>query len=168
MKLKVNSLASSIVVKTIVPPKNGPAAFGVPAYARVMPIHDQQILIESERGILSAKEQGRALAGRLGFSSSELVVIATVISELGRNIVQHAGSGKISVDPIDQGRRSGISITAQDQGPGIPKPALPGLADELFNLRGGGLSGVKRVVDEMEITSEMGRGTSVVVRKWKR
>jgi len=169
MKLNLKPLNGPIVVKTIAPRRNSLPAIGASSYAEGAPIRDQQTLIESERGIFSARQQGRHLAERLGFSSSELVVIATVISELGRNIVQYAGSGNISVSPIDQGQRSGISITAQDKGPGISNVALALQAGySTSEGLGAGLPGVKRVVDEMVITSEMGQGTSVVVRKWKR
>jgi serine/threonine-protein kinase RsbT len=170
MKLNLKSSGEPVVVKTLVPQRNGLPARGAIPYTKVAPIRDQQTLIESERGILSARQQGRHLAETLGFSRSELTLIATVISELGRNIVQYAGSGKISVSPIDQGQRSGISITAQDKGPGISNVALALQAGYSTSqgLRGGGLPGVKRAMDEMEVTSEMGQGTSVVVRKWKR
>lgn len=140
---------------------------GLTGPAKVAP---KQILIESERGIFMARQLGRDMAEMIGFCRSELTVIATVISELSRNIVQYAGSGKMSVHLIglDQPSGIGISIIAQDKGPGIPNVALALQAG--YSTSGGlglGLSGVKRVMDEMEITSEMGRGTSVVVKKWK-
>ena len=128
-----------------------------------------QVPIGSDSDILIARGQGRALAARLGFPSSDLALIATTISELARNILRYAGSGEIAVQPIDAGHKPGILVIARDKGPGIPdvRKAL----QDGYSTSGGlglGLPGVRRLMDEFEIASEPGKGTTVTVKKWKR
>jgi serine/threonine-protein kinase RsbT len=114
--------------------------------------------------IVAARERGRALAAALGFNGGDLTVIATVISELARNIVEYATRGTIVIEPVHGGPRPGMGIEARDEGPGI--------ADLARALGGGstmtglGLAGVRRMVDEFDVSSQPGRGTTVTVRKW--
>lgn len=123
--------------------------------------------ISSSADIVTARQRGRALAAALGFSGSDLTVIATAISELARNIIEYATTGEIVLGQEDSDGRPGIVIVARDEGPGIPdlSRALsagystgPGL--------GLGLPGVRRLMDDFVITSDAGRGTTVSVRKW--
>jgi serine/threonine-protein kinase RsbT len=107
------------------------------------------------------------LATGLGFSSGDTTLIATAISELGRNILSYAGQGEISISAVDGGR-CGILIIASDKGPGIPD-VQQALRDG-FSTSGGlglGLPGVRRLMDEFEITSAPKRGTTVKAKKWK-
>ena len=109
------------------------------------------------------------MAGRLGFSSTELTLIATTISELARNIVLYAGRGEIMVKLVNHGERQGVIVTAHDQGPGIPD--IPRALQAGFSTSkslGLGLPGVKRLVDDFEIASQVGQGTTVTVKKWKK
>ncbi|HVD76252.1 MAG TPA: ATP-binding protein, partial [Vicinamibacteria bacterium] len=98
---------------------------------------------------------------------SDLTLIATAISELARNIIEYATAGEIVLSHEDTDGRPGIVIVARDEGPGIPDVSRalsagystgPGL--------GLGLPGVRRLMDDFEITSNAGRGTTVSVRKW--
>jgi serine/threonine-protein kinase RsbT len=123
--------------------------------------------ISSSADIVTARQRGRALAAALGFSGSDLTVIATAISELARNIIEYAATGEIVLSQDDADGRPGIVIVARDEGPGIPDVSRalsagystgPGL--------GLGLPGVRRLMDDFEITSDPGRGTMVSVRKW--
>jgi serine/threonine-protein kinase RsbT len=123
--------------------------------------------ISSSADIVTARQRGRALAAALGFSGSDLTVIATAISELARNIIEYAATGEIVLSQDDADGRPGIVIVARDEGPGIPDVSRalsagystgPGL--------GLGLPGVRRLMDDFEITSDPGRGTKVSVRKW--
>jgi serine/threonine-protein kinase RsbT len=125
--------------------------------------------IGSESDILTARREGRALAARLGFPLSDLALIATTISELARNILAYAGTGEIAVEPIGEGDNQGITVTARDQGPGITDVRLA--LQEGYSTSGGlglGLPGVRRLMDEFEIVSQPGRGTTVTATKWKR
>ena len=133
-----------------------------------MPAGEIQVAINSDQDIVSARQKGRAMANELGFSSGDATLIATAISELARNIVAYARKGQITLKRVNGLNRQGISVVATDDGPGI--------ADIRQALRDGfstsgslglGLPGVRRLMDEFEITSQPGRGTMVAVKKWR-
>jgi serine/threonine-protein kinase RsbT len=111
--------------------------------------------------------EARKAAAAIGFDEIVGHMIATAVSELARNIVKYAGRGEILIDRIDTGSRTGIEVTAQDRGPGIVN-IQQALADHYSsgNTLGLGLPGVKRMMDEFEITSEPGQRTTVIIRKW--
>jgi serine/threonine-protein kinase RsbT len=125
------------------------------------------LLIASAADIVNARQQGRAMAALIGFTGSDLTVIATAISELARNIVEYASDGEVELAPVQKGQRVGILIVARDQGPGILDVAKA-LQDGYTTGKGLGigLPGVRRLVDEFEIVSTLGAGTTVTVRKW--
>jgi serine/threonine-protein kinase RsbT len=81
--------------------------------------HEARVPIRSDADIVVARQQGRTVGARLGFSSSDLTLIATAISELARNIVSYATRGEIIRRLVQQG----IVIIAHDEGPGIPEVA---------------------------------------------
>jgi len=127
-----------------------------------------RVTISSDQDIVLARQKGRALALELGFSSGDATLIATAISELARNIVSYAGNGQIGLKDIQGSTRAGISITASDNGPGIPNVSQA-LRDG-FSTSGSlglGLPGVRRLMDEFEIASKPGQGTRVSVKKWR-
>lgn len=125
------------------------------------------IPIRSDLDIIVARQRGRELAAQLGFSGTDLTLIATAISELARNIVLYAKSGEIALKALQQGDKRGIVVTAVDEGPGIPD-VRRALQDGYSTSRslGLGLPGVRRLMDEFEITSEVSRGTIVTTKKW--
>jgi serine/threonine-protein kinase RsbT len=126
-----------------------------------------RIPIRSDADIVTARQQGRALAQQIGFSSSDLTVIATAVSELGRNILQYAGNGEIVLRPTHIGTKHGLSVIARDEGPGIPDVALA--MQDGYSTSGSlglGLPGTRRLMDEFDLTSQVGRGTTVTVKKW--
>jgi serine/threonine-protein kinase RsbT len=127
------------------------------------------IAIDRELDIVSARQRGRALAAELGFSTTEQTLVATAISEVARNIVSYAGRGMVTLNSIEEPGRRGIVITARDEGPGIPDLALA-MRDgySTGNSLGVGLPGARRLVDDFEISSTPGRGTTVVLKKWLR
>lgn len=127
------------------------------------------VRIDGDTDIVSARQKGRVLAATLGFSSSELTLIATAISELARNIVLYAKQGEIVLRVLERGEQRGVMVRANDQGPGIPdiRRALQGGFSTSRSL-GLGLPGVRRLMDEFEIESRIGQGTTVTARKWKR
>ena len=126
------------------------------------------VAINSDQDIVLARQKGRAKAVELGFSSGDATLIATAISELARNIVAYAGKGRITLKVVNGLNRQGISVVASDEGPGIPdiRQALRDGFSTSGSL-GLGLPGVRRLMDEFEITSQPGRGTTVVVKKWR-
>jgi serine/threonine-protein kinase RsbT len=126
-----------------------------------------RVRIDSDRDIIAARHQARALAHEAGFALADLAIIATAISELGQNALRYARAGDLEIEIIHDHGRRGIVIVASDQGPGIPDVELA-LKDgySTSGSLGLGLPGVRRLMDEFAITSEMGRGTSVTVKKW--
>jgi serine/threonine-protein kinase RsbT len=126
------------------------------------------VAINSDQDIVTARQKGRALANELGFSAGDATLIATSISELARNIVSYARRGEITLKIIHASSRSGILVIASDNGPGI-RDIRQAMRDG-FSTSGSlglGLPGVRRLMDEFEITSEPGHGTLVTVKKWK-
>jgi serine/threonine-protein kinase RsbT len=129
---------------------------------------DIPIAIASDKDVVQARQQGRALALQLGFSVGETALIATAISELARNIVTYAGHGMITLRQSSASGRVNLTIIARDYGPGIADVALA-LRDG-YSSSGGlglGLPGVRRLMDDFEIVSEPGQGTTVMIRKWR-
>ena len=128
---------------------------------------EQVVPITSAADIVSARQEGRSLASRLGFSSSDLTVIATAISEVARNILEYAGGGEIRLSLCQEGGRQGVCVVAYDKGPGIPD-VEKALRDGYSTHKGLGLGlpGARRLMDEFEVVSEMGSGTTVTMKKW--
>ena len=129
---------------------------------------DTTFAIVSELDIITARQQGRSFVLQLGFSSPDATLVATAISELARNIVMHATRGEIVLRPLEHEGRSGVLVIARDEGPGIPGSLRAALDVQAGPPPTGlGLRGTKRLVDEFEIVSDEGRGTTVAVKKWK-
>jgi serine/threonine-protein kinase RsbT len=130
---------------------------------------DVRVPVASDIDIVAARQQGRALATRLGFSSSDATMVATAISELARNIVLYAKRGEIILAAVVTGEHRGLLITACDDGDGIAD-IRQALQDgySTSGRMGVGLPGVKRLMDEFEISSTVGKGTVVSVKKWGR
>jgi serine/threonine-protein kinase RsbT len=127
-----------------------------------------KVRVISDRDIVVARQKGRALATKLGFSLGNATLIATAISELARNIISYAGEGLIAMNVIYDSRREGLVIVASDEGPGISD--IPRALRDGFSTSGSlgiGLPGVRRLMDEFDINSEPGHGTIVKVTKWK-
>jgi len=128
---------------------------------------ETRVAISQSGDVVTARQQGRALAARLGFSSTDQTLIATAISEMARNILLYAKTGEIVLRPEQNGKR-GITVIAHDAGPGIPDMARA--LQNGYSTSGSlgvGLPGTKRIMDEFELVSEVGKGTTVTMRKWK-
>lgn len=124
--------------------------------------------ITSDSDVVAARQRGRVMAGQIGFTAGDQTVIAAAISEIARNILLYARLGEIRLEIVQLGERSGLRIVAQDNGPGIrdiPRALMDG-----YSTSGGlglGLPGARRLMDEFEITSAPGNGTTVEMKKWK-
>jgi serine/threonine-protein kinase RsbT len=130
--------------------------------------HEIRVRIDSDVDVVAARQKGRELAHELGFDAIDLAIIATAISELARNIVLYARIGDIKIRS-EVGFAHAIVVIASDDGPGISD--VDEAMRDGFSTCGGlglGLPGVRRLMDEFEIVSEPGRGTTVTVKKWKR
>ena len=127
-----------------------------------------RVEIAADTDIVEARGEGRALATRLGFSRTDATLIATAISEIGRNILHHAGRGEVAIAQTEGDHSLGIEVVARDQGPGIPdveRALSEGYATG--NGLGLGLPGAQRLMDEFSIETQPGRGTTVTMRKWR-
>jgi serine/threonine-protein kinase RsbT len=133
-----------------------------------VPAEESRVPINSDQDIVLARQRGRTIAVDAGFSAVDATLIATAISELARNIVTYAKCGEISLSAVSQNGRRGITIIASDKGPGITdtKRALRDGFSTSGSL-GLGLPGVRRLMDDFEISSEPGQGTRVTVTKWR-
>jgi len=126
-----------------------------------------RVRIQCSADIVTARQEGRSMAQTLGFGSTTLTIIATAISEVARNIVEYAKEGEISIAPVGNGVIRGVQIVARDHGPGI--------ADLETAMRDGystskslgmGLPGARRLMDQFEIASARGEGTTITMTKW--
>jgi serine/threonine-protein kinase RsbT len=130
-------------------------------------LEDVLVPIRSDADIVSARHQARTLAAAIGFTASDATLIATAISELARNIVTYARQGEIIMHRLQTARGTGTVIIARDSGPGIHN--IHDALRDGYSTSGGlglGLPGVKRLMDEFAIESELERGTTVTVKKW--
>jgi len=130
---------------------------------------ETRVAIDHDYDIVAARRKARELATQVGFSGSDLTIIATAISEVARNIVVYAHRGEIVLSAAKRGTRRGVLVIARDEGPGIPD--IPRAMRDGFSTGkslGLGLPGAKRLMDEFEIASEVGKGTTITMRKWTR
>ena len=125
--------------------------------------------VRSDADVCTAREKGRAIARDLGFSASDLTMIATAISELARNLIWYAGHGEVQLTVERDDSLSGLVVIASDDAPGIPdvtKALRDGVSTSgSFGL---GLSGVRRLMDDFQIDSSVDKGTVVTAKKWRR
>lgn len=128
---------------------------------------ETRIRIESQLDTVVARQAARRLASALGFSTSQATLIATAVSEISRNIIQYAKRGEIRLSVDRDPRRLGLVVVAVDEGPGIPDVERA-LQDGFStgNSLGLGLPGAKRIMDELVVTSAVGVGTTVTMKKW--
>ena len=129
--------------------------------------NEVRISIQGDPDIVRARRSARDLASRVGFSRTDLTMIATAVSEIARNIVRFAGNGELVIELLDSPRR-GVRIVARDTGPGIPD-VEQALADGYSTYQGLGLGlpGARRLMDEFSVISEVDRGTTVTMTKWR-
>jgi serine/threonine-protein kinase RsbT len=126
-----------------------------------------KVAIMSDADMLPARAKGRGLALELGFSKTDATLIATAISEVVRNIIVHVGEGEVILSPLRENDRVGIVVVARDSGPGIKDVELA--MRDGYGSKGGmglGLPGMRRLMDDFRIDSQLGRGTTVTMKKW--
>jgi serine/threonine-protein kinase RsbT len=128
---------------------------------------DNQTEIRSAVDIVTARQRGRTLALDLGFNGTDVTLIAAAISEVARNIVDHAKQGVVVMGAAHEGGKQGIRIIARDEGPGISNVVQA--MQYGYSSRKGlgvGLPGAKWLMDEFDIVSQIGVGTTVTMKKW--
>lgn len=126
------------------------------------------ISIHSDLDIVTARSTVRDMVKGMGFGAVDQARVATAVSELARNIFVHAGSGQVTARTVERNGRKGIEIEFQDQGPGIKDVELA-LQDGYSTAKslGLGLPGARRLMDEFDLRSQVGAGTTIVCRKWR-
>ncbi len=129
----------------------------------------EEVALRTETDIVVVRKSVREAATRLGFGITDVTRIITAASELARNVFLYAGSGVVRCRELNGSGKVGIELIFEDHGPGIAdidQAMQPG-----YTTGGGlgfGLPGAKRLMDEMEIESEVGKGTKVTVKKWRK
>jgi serine/threonine-protein kinase RsbT len=135
--------------------------------AELFPLESKSIALDNERDVVFARNSIRQMAADLGFRAIDQTRLATVTSELSRNVVKYAGSGRIIVQALEGIRGVGLRLTFEDRGPGID--SIEDAMRNGFSTGGGlgiGLPGSKRLVEEFQIESTHGAGTRVTITKW--
>ena len=130
--------------------------------------NEMRIKIESDADIVLARKGARQLAARLNFTATEMTVVATAVSEISRNIVRFAERGEVFLELLDA-PRPGLRVVARDTGPGIADVDRA-MTDGYSTYRGLGLGlpGARRLMDEFDVATERGRGTTITMTKWRR
>jgi serine/threonine-protein kinase RsbT len=133
-----------------------------------MPLQSKVTKIQSDLDIVTARSNAREVAKSLGFSAIDQARIATAVSELARNIFLYAGTGEVIVREAEQRSRKGIEIEFRDQGPGMDD-VEQFMQDGYTTSRGMGmgLPGARRLMDDFDIKSQVGVGTTIICRKWR-
>ncbi len=129
--------------------------------------HQGEFQITSENDIVMARKVIREAATALGFGLTDVTRIVTAASELTRNIYHYAKTGVMHWRSLNQTAKVGLELTFEDNGPGIPD--IEKAMEAGFSTGKGlgmGLPGSKRLMDEITVESKVGKGTTVVVRKW--
>jgi serine/threonine-protein kinase RsbT len=131
--------------------------------------NESYVKIISEWDIVAARQLGRNIAKELEFGTVDQARITTAISELARNIYLYAGQGEIRIERLNEFGKRGIKVIAADNGPGIQD--IRKVMEDGYSTSGGlgaGLPGVKRLMDEFDITSSLEEGTIIKTVKWIR
>ena len=130
----------------------------------------ERIAIESDADVVTARQRARSLAVGLDMPSTDQTLLATAISEIARNITAYAVRGEVLIDLVrDESGRRGVRVIARDEGPGIED--LERALTDGYTTGGGlglGLPGARRLVDDFEIETAPGKGTTVTLIKWTR
>jgi serine/threonine-protein kinase RsbT len=128
-----------------------------------------ELPIQSESDIVIARRTIREFATQVGFGQTDVTRIVTAASELARNVFRYAGEGMMRWRSIQTNSRTGIELQFVDHGPGIQDIDLA--MQEGYSTSRGlgmGLPGAKRLMDDLEIQSVVGQGTTATLRKWRR
>jgi serine/threonine-protein kinase RsbT len=124
--------------------------------------------IRASDDIVLVRQAVRKKSIALGLGLVDQTKVVTASSELARNTLDYGGGGTALLELVENGTRTGLRITFEDQGPGIPD-INQALTDGYTtgNGMGLGLSGAKRLSNEFEIWSKPGEGTRVSILRWK-
>jgi serine/threonine-protein kinase RsbT len=124
--------------------------------------------VRTSDDVVRVRQSVRAMAVKAGLNLVDQTKVVTAASELARNTLEHGGGGRVRLEMVTNGIRSGVRLTFEDDGPGIPDINLA-LKDG-FTTGGGlglGLGGAKRLSSEFNISSDVGKGTRIVMTRWR-
>lgn len=124
--------------------------------------------IRSGEDVVRVRQEVRVRAIEAGFSLVDQTKLVTAASELARNTLDHGGGGTVRIESLDFAGRRGVRLTFEDQGPGIPDIARA--LQDGFTTGSGlglGLGGAKRLTNEFNIDSEVGKGSRIMIARWK-
>jgi len=131
--------------------------------------HSEALPIRSQEDVVLVRQAVRRLAAQTGMNLVDQTKIVTAASELARNTLIYGKGGTVGLEILKEDRRSGVRLTFEDHGPGIPN-IQEALKDGFTsgNGLGLGLGGAKRLSSEFDIVSEVGQGTKVTIVRWNR
>jgi serine/threonine-protein kinase RsbT len=131
-------------------------------------LRTQQMGIATSQDVLLVRQALRGWAVEMGFNLVDQTKLVTAASELARNTLEYGGGGMALLEIIRNGIRQGLRVTFEDQGPGIPDIAQA-LQDGYTTGKGLGLGlgGARRLSNEFDIVSQVGKGTRVSITRWK-
>jgi serine/threonine-protein kinase RsbT len=130
-------------------------------------VSTETLPVKTEPDVVAVRRRVREVSTQLGFGLVDQTKVVTAASELARNTIIHGGGGEMKMEALN-GPRTGIRLTFEDKGPGIPDINIA-LRDG-FTTGSGlglGLGGSKRLVSDFEIVSRVGEGTKVIITRWK-
>jgi len=134
----------------------------------IIVLNKDAMTIEREQDVVPFRNRVKEYAVKTGMSLVNQTKLITGASELVRNMLKYAKGGKVIIEVLSTGRESGIRLIFEDKGPGIPD--IEQAMQDGFTTgksMGLGLPGTRRLMNEFNIISEVGKGTTVTVIKWK-
>ena len=132
-------------------------------------VDEIRVAIRTDADVVTARQEARTLGASLGFGSTDLTLLATAISEIARNITTYAGEGEVTLRVVERPGSHGVEVVASDAGPGIAdveRAMQDGYTTG--NGLGLGLPGTRRLVDDFQLETTPGVGTTIRLVKWTR
>ena len=132
-------------------------------------VDEIRVAIRTDADVVTARQEARTLGASLGFGSTDLTLLATAISEIARNITTYAGEGEVTLRVVERPGSHGVEVVASDEGPGI-EDVERAMQDGYTtgNGLGLGLPGTRRLVDDFQLETTPGVGTTIRLVKWTR
>src|SRR6201996_8014046 len=133
----------------------------------IMTLSKDEMAVYKEQDVVPFRNRVREAAVRIKMGLVNQTKLITAASELVRNMLRYADGGEVLIEVVSRGRDTGIRLTFKDDGPGIADISLA-MKDGFSTGKslGLGLPGTKRLVNEFDIKSELGKGTKVTIIKW--
>lgn len=132
------------------------------------PVRSERLAVTSSDDVVRIRQMTRTLAVEAGLGLVDQTKIVTAASELARNTLDYGGGGEVMMEVLADGGRRGLRLTFEDEGPGIPDVDAA-LKDGYTTGKGMGLGlgGARRLCNEFNIATEVGKGTKIMIARWK-